>query len=155
MAGEPRPPHPWPRPPSCARPLGQTASSAARRLPVGSPRARGPSASDPLLPSPVSCAQSGRPWGRGAPLHGHSPSAVRLLFGTFAGSSRSGALLGARPSSTCPGCLSCTRRDPALFHICPCRLVPLESPSSSPTPHISLSHTHTHRHKVVRPGCSQ
>lgn len=73
MAGEPRPPHPWPRPPSCARPLGQTASSAARRLPVGSPRARGPSASDPLLPSPVSCAQSGRPWGRGAPLHGHSP----------------------------------------------------------------------------------
>lgn len=61
---------------------------AARLLPVGSPRAQGPAGptpsqavlqlgarplQTPLLPSLVSCSQSGRTGGLGAPLDGRSP----------------------------------------------------------------------------------
>lgn len=83
----------------------------------------------------------------GAPLDGRSPLCCAPPLWHVRGLLKErSAPRGAHPSSMRPGRLSCTRRDPAHFHICACRLVPLESPCSSPTLRISLSHTHSQAH---------
>lgn len=101
-------------------------------------------------PRSVSCTQSGRPCGAGLPWTAAARSAVRRrLFGTFAGSSRSGALLGAPvlPAHVLGACPEPAAIRPTFTSV-PVALCPWNRPAPHP-PCTSPSHTHTHRHTAV------